>query len=96
MLRHQPGQQADAQPLAHHGQDRPILPGGVFHLGPDAHFVEGGHDLVVLALLQQNKRLRGQLLHREGVRLGQGVVARHHHLQFIPVQGVGLQVLGGR
>ena len=62
---HQLRQQADAQPLRHHGEDGPILPGDVLHVGADAHLVKGRHDLVVVALLQLDEGFLRQRRHGE-------------------------------
>ena len=93
---HQLRQEADAQPLRHHGEDGPILPGDVFHVGADAHLVKRRHDLVVVALLQLDEGLLRQRRHRERVAVGVGVVTGDDDLQFVPMQSVGLQALHRR
>ena len=95
MAYHQLRQQADAQTLGYHGQNGAVLPRGVFHVGADAHFVKGGHDLVVLALLQLDIGLGGQGVQWEGGGVGQGMMGRQDHLQLILMQRIDLQFLHG-
>ena len=93
---HQLRQKADAQSLGHHGEDGPVLAGDVLHVGMDAHLVKRRHDLVVVALLQLDERLLRQRGHGERVAVGIGGVAGDNDLQFVTVQGVGLQPLHRR
>ena len=96
MAHHQLRQQADAQPLGHHGKDRSVLPGDILHVGADAHLIKRRHDLVVVALLQLDEGLLRQRGHGERVAIGVGVVTGDDDLQFVPMQGVGLQALHRR
>ena len=93
---HQLRQQADAQPLRHHSQDSSVLPCDVLHVGADAHLVKRRHDLVVVALLQLDEGFLRQRRHGERVAIGVGVVTGDDDLQFVPMQGVGLQALHRR
>lgn len=93
---HQLRQQADAQSLRHHSQDSPVLPCDVLHVGADAHLVKRRHDLVVVALLQLDEGFLRQRRHRERVAVGVGMVTGDDDLQFVPMQGVGLQALHRR
>ena len=93
---HQFRQEADAQSLGHHGEDGPVLPGDVLHVGANTHLVKGRHDLVVVALLQLDEGFLRQRGHGERVAVGVGVVAGDDDLQFVPMQGVGLQALHRR
>ena len=93
LVEHQLLHDADAQAAGDHGQNGLVLLDGVLDPGPDLVVIENGLNLIIVALIQQDKRVLLQGLRRERLAARQRVVAGQDDLPLVPLEQPVIQIL---